>query len=386
MLQIPLSICPPAVHPGRQAWPRLADRGPGDVPDRPLLARGPPCAGRPRRLQVACPLGRGLGSRVRPAAGLPRARAGRHEAPRARGRRGPPAPRGGPRHPHQRGPWSSRRRVGRRLPSGERRLRWLAGLLRGAPVSPKSERRALAARRHARQAIRPAQTPHPLCRERDHGVGAVPDPLPHARAQARASRRHHRLPRRRGAIVCTLCQPQRAGSEGPADQAQTCPKWFLHGPHALASRPTRRSRLLPGRRRRQPRGLPRRPHPTSGCGRTAPRGLAGHTRDHRPHRVPPHPARQPAGRERGAHQTRQPLPAGCGVPEPRGRRAGAARQGLGETRPAAFGQASLRRKAAYALGGVRPKTVAKLSTVCFRRARVNLDFPWPTVIRMQTTR
>jgi hypothetical protein len=34
----------------------------------------------------------------------------------------------------------------------------------------------------------------------------------------------------------------------------------------------------------------------------------------------------------------------------------------------------------------RPVWRTKQSNVCFRQARVNLDFPWPTVILMKDTR
>src|SRR5439155_20262058 len=91
-------------------------------------------------------------------------------------------------------------------------------------------------------------------------------------------------------------------------------------------------------------------------------GLEVHTSEKLAHRVQSHPALQPEGIERGDHQTRQPLPAVCGFPEPGFRMAVAALHGLGETMHTAFGQAGLLRNTAYALGGVRTKAVENLAT------------------------
>jgi hypothetical protein len=41
---------------------------------------------------------------------------------------------------------------------------------------------------------------------------------------------------------------------------------------------------------------------------------------------------------------------------------------------------------AFAVIRWRAAGVSPAMVLCFRRARVNLDFPWPTVIRRQTTR
>ena len=135
MCQIPPDPGPPEVHHGRQVWQLLTDLGHGGVTDRQLLALCPPFNGRHRRLQVACHLGRGLGSRVRNAEGMQCERARLQGAPRAVVPLFPAAHLGLPRCHQQRGLWSIMLCVGLLLASSERLLRLLEVLVRVSQVA-----------------------------------------------------------------------------------------------------------------------------------------------------------------------------------------------------------------------------------------------------------
>jgi hypothetical protein len=300
------AACPPEGHQGCQGGYRRADFGERRVTARHRMALRDHCEGGNRRLEVARSRGRGLGSRVRPAAGRPRQREGCQGAALGVRRLCPSRPLGWPpAYPH-RGPGSRMRCGGPSLAAGHRLLgceeclaRWSHTPAQGPGI----------ARHHVGQAGQesgPPQALHALGGTRDARLSSGTPQGPPAGAQGLQPLVHPRVPRGVGALVCHRLLDDVPGRPSLQDKAQLCHKGCVHGPKPLAARTTSAPGLLPPLRRLHPGVHPGLHAPASGRRRTTSLRLKRHARAKLAQRVHPPTAVETNRGERGAHQARPP--------------------------------------------------------------------------------